>query len=144
MKNDYEIQEKAWVVSEIKASMVEVFNNFVVKRDQYVKSLQGVVDPQVARAEFVAALYEFYNMMLNGYVQDLSRVKTESVPANPHTEIEYQQLAYKDTNFDEKKLLSMSYELTKWAFTKGYFRITHQEIKFGDVVDQMEYENTMT
>lgn len=137
-ENKYELKEKAWIISEVKASMIEVFNNFIKKRDMFVRSLKGIADPVSTRAEFISALYEYFNMSLNGFVSELHSKESK------HTEVEFQQLAYEEVEFSNEKLLSMAYELNKWNFTKGFFRITHQELAFKDPVSQMEYENSMT
>ena len=70
-KNKYQVSEKYWVVSEVKASLVEVYNNFLNKKDIYIRSLKGTVEPIEAKAEYTASLYGFYSLMLNGFTDYL-------------------------------------------------------------------------
>ena len=137
MSKKYEISEKYWIISEVKASMIEVYNNFLNKQDVYVRSLKQVVDKTLAKAEYVAALYGFYTLMLNGfpaYLKENSELELK--------EEDYFQLAVSDEH-EDKKLVKMGYCLQKWASTEGPFRITHQERKYNDPVDMLKDLNRL-
>lgn len=137
-KNPYELKEKYWIISEVKASMIEVYNNFLNKQDVYVKSLKKLVDPFEAKGEYVAALYGFYTLMLNGFIPYLAN--TDENKRYGLTEDDYRSLAL-ENQFEDNKLVDMGYLLQRWASTLGPFRITHQEKEWIDQVEQLKYEN---
>jgi hypothetical protein len=136
--NNYEFKEKYWVVSEVKASLVEVYNNFLNKKDIYIRSLKGVTEKIEAKAEYTASLYGFYCLMLNGFTQHLKDNKDEP----KYTEDDYINLALSNDH-DDEKLVRMGYLLEKWAWRFGAFRITHQEKVYDDPLDQMQEEDDM-
>lgn len=134
-RNNYQYNEKFWIVSEVKASLIEVYNNFLKAQDNYVRSIKGIVDPVENKAQYISALYGLYTMLLNGFLEYL---KTQE----EFTEEDYISLAITEEQ-DQEKILKMGYLLQKWSFTKGPFRITHQEKEYKDVIDQLKEEDEM-
>lgn len=139
MNNKYEISEQYWVISEVKASMIEVYNNFLSKQDVYVRSLKNVTDKTLAKAEYIASLYGFYTLMLNGFPSYLDKVELNT---EKFTELDFINLALSDKH-EDSKLIKMGYILQKWASTEGPFRITHQERKYHDPVDMLQDLNEL-
>ena len=136
----YQIEEQYWVVSEVKASMIEVYNNFLSKQDVYVRSLKKVTDKTVAKAEYIASLYGFYTLMLNGFPGYLETVETKGF--EDLSEMDFLNLALEEEHKDDK-LIKMGYILQKWASTEGPFRITHQERKYNDPVEMLQDLNEL-
>ena len=141
MSNKFEISEQYWVVSEVKASLIEVYNNFLKAQDNFVRSLKGIIDPTQAKAEYISALYGFYTLSLNGFPTHLEELKINK--KTDFGEDDYFDLSHEDKQ-DNVKLLKMGYELQKWASTKGAFRITHQEKNYKDPIEMMLDENEMS
>ena len=136
-RNKYQVNEKYWVVSEVKASLIEVYNNFLKAQDNYIKSIKGIIDPVENKAHYISALYCLYAMMLNGFLGYLSREENTEF-----SEEDYINLAIEDEQ-DQNKILKMGYILQKWSFTEGPFRITHQEKQYNDIIDQLIEEDEM-
>jgi len=133
--NKYEVHEQYWVVSEVKASLVEVYNNYLKAQENYVRALKGILDPNQTKAEYVSALYGFYTLLLNGFPTYLEKLEKPTF-----TEDDYIKLAI-STDHEDEKLIKMGYVLQKWASTQGPFRITHQDKVYNDPVDMLEDEN---
>ena len=134
----YEISEKYWVVSEVKASLIEVYNNFLKAQENYIRSLKKILDPTQSKAEYISALYGLYTMFLNGFPEYIENKKDIN-----YTEEDYISLALSDEH-DDDKLVRMGYILQKWASTEGAFRITHQERSYNDPIDMLLDENEMS
>lgn len=134
-ESKYDIHEQYWVVSEVKASLIEVYNNYLKAQENYVRSLKKILDPTQTKAEYISALYGFYTLVLNGFPDYL---KTSS----SFTEDDYIMLALSDEHQDDK-LIRMGYVLQKWASTEGPFRITHQDKVYKDPVQMLIDENEM-
>lgn len=134
----YDIEEKSWVVSEVKATLIKIHSVYVETRAEYMRSLSGFNHKKNSRVNYIVTIDAYYSFLRKGFIPYLK--KQEEV-YKLITEKDYDLLYFKEKSFDDQKLLLMGSLLNNYNFEEGFFNITHQNKVFSDPVAMLEYYN---
>lgn len=143
-QKDVSIEEKSWVVSEIKQTLVNIYQIFVQQEGIYNSSLLGFGDKVQAKANYVVSLYGLYKICIAGFEKDFEKEETlkKIVKLDDTIDIDsFRHLIIKGKHYSDEKLILMGLLLNNWLFRYGYFRLLSAETVYANTVAMLEAED---
>jgi hypothetical protein len=140
-KAEVDIKEKSWVVSEIKQTLVNIYQVFVREGAQYTNATLGLGDPHVGKINYIASMYALYNICIQGFEADFTKNDIVNEKVGAIKIDDYRYLIVSGMTYSNEKLIFMGLILNKWLFRFGYFRLLSAETVYRSDVAKLSAQD---
>lgn len=130
MKDERTIEQESWTISEIKQTLVYLFQEFAQAFKTFMSGVNNLERPEMARKKFLTSLSAYYVSCAPYFNQYLMRRKTGYTVQN------YQDLFMHGHNYPNDVIYDMAMTLNNWNFQEGYFKLFQNKAQYATPVEE--------